>query len=300
MTVSKSTIKNIIKKLLRGEDYRIEIVALINSEFLQFAVDFFKRIVNAKLSNKNIDIDWYKEEFLNEKLPPDEIAIHAGLNKKTIANMFNSTKKEIVLNASIEHYDQLCRTIDDLTDKDLNLLLTIKFKEVSVQLNLNESLIIINTLAVKRAALRGSYWSLAGKRVEKALMETLCLLFEVPPTHYHSQGKGPSSKNDFAREIDFYLGSKNNTYKCEVKLMGKGNPESADAVIARESKVFIADKLSDTNKKQLDSLNVHWVELRSTNGFLKFAQILEALDIPHTAIDSADDEEIDFIIEQIV
>ncbi|MBI5682045.1 MAG: CfrBI family restriction endonuclease [Deltaproteobacteria bacterium] len=32
--------------------------------------------------------------------------------------------------------------------------------------------------------------------------------------------------------------------------MGKCNPESADAVIARDSKVFIADKLSETNKRQ--------------------------------------------------
>ena len=33
--------------------------------------------------------------------------------------------------------------------------------------------------------------------------------------------------------------------------MRRGNPESADAVIARDSRVFIADKLSDMNKKQL-------------------------------------------------
>ncbi len=58
-----------------------------------------------------------------------------------------------------------------------------------------------------------------------------------------------------------------NQHKCEVKLMGRGNPESADAVIAKDSKVFVADKLSDTNKKQLNSREVEWVELRSTGGF---------------------------------
>ena len=52
--------------------------------------------------------------------------------------------------------------------------------------------------------------------------------------------------------------------------MGKGNPESADAFIARESNVFIADKLSVTNKKQFESHNAHWVELRSDLGFLRF------------------------------
>jgi len=54
MTITEQVAKNIIKKLLRGEDYRIEVVTLINAKFLQFAIDFFKRIVDAKLKNKNI------------------------------------------------------------------------------------------------------------------------------------------------------------------------------------------------------------------------------------------------------
>lgn len=60
-----------------------------------------------------------------------------------------------------------------------------------------------------------------------------------------------------------------------------GNPESDDAVIARGSKVFIADKLSETNKKQLDSLGVEWVELRSENGYKRFATVLKHLNIPY-------------------
>ena len=65
------------------------------------------------------------------------------------------------------------------------------------------------------------------------------------------------------REVDFDLKNGNEKFRCEVKLMGKGNPESADAVIARDSKVFVADKLSDLNKEQLDERGVEWVELRS-------------------------------------
>lgn len=57
MTITEQVAKNIIKKLLRGEDYRIEVVTLINAEFLQFAIDFFKKIVDAKLKNKNITVD---------------------------------------------------------------------------------------------------------------------------------------------------------------------------------------------------------------------------------------------------
>jgi hypothetical protein len=64
--------------------------------------------------------------------------------------------------------------------------------------------------------------------------------------------------------------------------MGKGNPEVADAVIARESKVFVADKLSDTNKAQLNGLGVSWVELRVENGFKRFKNVLDDLAIPYT------------------
>ena len=91
MTITEQVAKNIIRKLLKGEDYRIEVVTLINAEFLQFAIDFFKRIVDAKLKSKNITVDWYKKEFLNPSLPARDIAINAGLNKKTIHNMFNSS-----------------------------------------------------------------------------------------------------------------------------------------------------------------------------------------------------------------
>src|SRR3989304_6584156 len=130
ITITEQVAKNIIKKLLNGEDYRIEVVTLINAEFLQFAIDFFKKIVDAKLKNKNITVDWYKKEFLNPNLPAKDIAINSGLNKKTIHNMFNSSTKEIVIDASNENYDTLFEAIKDLvdTEKDLELILTIKFK----------------------------------------------------------------------------------------------------------------------------------------------------------------------------
>jgi hypothetical protein len=35
-----------------GADYRIEIITLINAEFLQFSLDFFKKIVEAKINDK--------------------------------------------------------------------------------------------------------------------------------------------------------------------------------------------------------------------------------------------------------
>jgi len=76
---------------------------------------------------------------------------------------------------------------------------------------------------------------------------------------------------------------KRKEYKCEVKLMGVGNPESADVVIARNSGVFIADTLSKQNKNQLNQLGVLWLELKnhSRSEILKnFKAILEKLNIP--------------------
>jgi hypothetical protein len=286
MTLTEQVTKNIISRLIKGQDYRIEVVALINAQFLQFAMEFFEKIVQAKLRNKDV-VDWYKKEFLNPKLSSDEIAINSGLNKKTITNMFNSATKEIVIDASNEHYEILYNSISQLIENqsEIDLNLTIKFRGVSVELNINESLIVINTLAVKRAALRGGLWSTAGKKVEKPLMQTLCMLFDVPKENYAIHLKGAKAKQedelDFEREIDFYLISNGQNHKCEVKLMGKGNPESADAVIARDSKVFIADKLSDLNKTQLDSLKVNWIELRSENGYQRFEKALQSLGIPY-------------------
>lgn len=302
MTITEQVVKNIIKKLLKGEDYRIEIVTLIDTEFLQFVVDFFKKVVDAKFKNQDITIDWYKKEFLNSKLPTNDIAINSGLNKKTIHNMFNSSTREIVIDASEEHYDSLYESIKNLvdTEHELELTLTIKFKGVSVDLNVSESLIVINTLAVKRAAIRGGSWSTAGKRVEKPLMQTLCKLYGVSDKNYALKIKGKELEEDeFEREIDFYLIEDKNQYKCEVKLMGIGNPEGADAVIARDSKVFVADKLSNTNKRQLTSLSMEWVELRSDGGFKRFETVLKNLKIPYTKLPSNVDKELEGVFKEI-
>ena len=64
MTLTDAVIHTIIRKLVHGQDYRIEVVALINAQFLDYAVDFFRRVVDAKLKNQSVTSDWYKKEFL--------------------------------------------------------------------------------------------------------------------------------------------------------------------------------------------------------------------------------------------
>jgi len=296
MTLTDILIKKIIRRLVNSQDYRIEIVTLINAEFLQYAVDFFRRVVEAKLRNQTVTIDWYKAEFLNPNMPSEELIINSGLNKKTISNMYNSARREIVLEATMEHYEQLYETINSLVEQgsDIDITLTIKLRGVSVDLNINESLIVINTLAVKRAELRGGAWSTAGKQVEKVLMQVLCKLYNVPDGNYEITGLSNEQ-----REVDFYLLGGGNRYLCEVKLMGKGNPESADATIARDSDVFVADKLSDLNKQQLTQRGVRWIELRSPDGYKKFETVLQELNIPHSQLQGDVNKRLEEILNEL-
>lgn len=306
MKLTNEVNKEIIRKLLHAEDYRIEIVSLIDAEFLTFAVEFFKSVHSNKMMFKNTKtLDWYVKSMLNSNLSKEEIAINSGLNMKTISNMFNSGTKETVISASIPHFNSLIELINTYLGNSQNLSaeFQITIDGVKIDFSFEELLVILNTIAVKRAALRGGAWSTAGKRVEKPLMFALCRLFSVSKNNYSIRASGREiSKLDFEREIDFYLISsdkKKTEHKCEVKLMGIGNPESADAVIARDSSVFIADKLSLTNKRQLDSLNIHWVELRSEDGFRKFENVLKDLKIPNDPLSSKWENLLESILEDM-
>lgn len=302
MTLTDQVIKNIVSRVIKSQDYRIEVVNLINAEFLQFAIDFFKNVVEAKLNSTDITIEWYKQAFMNNTLSSEDIAINSGLNKKTISNMYRSAKREIVIEASNEHFDSLYSNIQALVENEneIDLTLTIKLRGVSVDLNVSESLIVINTLAVKRAALRGGMWSTAGKRAEKYLMLTLCKLYRVDSQYYNAEHFIRNRELDVDREIDFYLINQEHEYKCEVKLMGQGNPESADAIIARGSHVFVADTLSQQNKNQCDQLNISWVACRDENGYKRFAQVLQRFDIPFTEYNGNIENDLPEILDSII
>ncbi len=302
MTLKEKVVKNIVARVIQSQDHRAEIVNMINADFLQFAVDFFKKVVDAKLNSQDITIDWYRKAFMNENLPADDIAINAGLNKKTIHNIYRSSTKEIVIEASSEHFEALYNSILALVESEpeIDLTLTIKLKGVSVDLNVSESLIVINTLAVKRAALRGGAWSTMGKKVEKYLMITLCRLYQVDEKYYNAEHFVRNRKLAFDREIDFYLKNNGKQYKCEVKLMGQGNPESADAIIARNSNVFVADTLSEQNKNQCDSLGVSWVALKDPEGYRRFKLVLDRFGIPYTDYNGNLPEDLERILNDIL
>ena len=281
MRFNEIIIKQTVDKLISGKDYREEVINAINIEFLDFALEFFKKILNAKMNDTNINLDWYKKNFINnEKIKPDDAAIFAGMNKKTVSNIYGSATKEIMINVANSNIDYLESILHSLGNENENIGISIKisYKNISVELNLNESLLVINALATKKIALRGGAWSSIGKRVEKPLMLELCRLCGVPKEFINS--------DIFKKygELDFKLFNKDKSkiYRVEVKLMGKGNPESADSVIARDSNIFIADTLSLQNKNQLKSLNIEFLELKNNqNSLADFKKILERLEIPH-------------------
>ena len=275
-----SNLRRNIELILIGTDHRDQTNTSIEQKFLVEAIGFFKKVVDAKMSSTSIDMDWYKQTFLNlENHDKNLVAAYGGLALKSINNKCKTTRREVVLDESLRNYESLLSAINNLCDSEVDIDLAITFKGVTVHLNLNESLIVINALAVRRNQIRGGTWSALGKNIEYPLLKSMCILFEVPESNY-SRGNRSG-----LREIDFCLiDGSGNLQKCEVKLMGKGNPEGADSLYARGANVFIASKLSDTNIEQLKKEGVEWVELNKPFGFLRFGEILERFSINHTKI----------------
>ena len=288
ITLKYDTIRKIVQAVLLGDDHRSFAINMIDDMFVDDALRFLRKVVEVKENQgRIIDNDWYLGEFISADLDRSEIAWNAGLNLKTITNRRRGGRKEIVLQDSIEHYRDFVSLVDSIDhENEVNIDLELSFKGLTDNLNFTESIVVINALAVRRAAIRGGTWSSLGKQVEGPLMEVLCRLYDVPHTLYRRD----AVDDDSIREVDFYLiSSDGREARCEVKLMGKGNPESADAVVARGSNVFVASTLSPTGKQQLDEYGVHWTELQLPNGFVRFGRTLDALGIEHTLLHEEED-----------
>lgn len=287
MTFTEDVINNTVDKLMKGEDYRDEIVNSINAVFFDFTIDFFKEIVDAKMNNKEINFEWYRDHFIHsDRFKPDESAIFAGINKKTITNMYGTATKNVVLEVANNNFDYLSEMVSELkqdaTD-GLDVIMKINYKDTIIDLSLPESLLVINALATKKLQIRGGAWSSIGKKVEKPLVDRLCACAGVPAEYIDNSHFKKDKSKAYDREIDYYLISEDKQkYKVEVKLMGKGNPESADATIARDSDIFIADTLSEQNCNQLADRGIEYLILKGhTDSVEKFIKILDKLNIPH-------------------
>ncbi|MCY3717691.1 MAG: CfrBI family restriction endonuclease [Chloroflexi bacterium] len=302
MALSRESLPQVLRMILKGEHYRKVVVDEISSDFMRFTVAFFKDIAYAKIEGMGIDEDWYKRYFLTGRYSKDDTAIYAGLNNKTIVNIYGSAARKVVFKVAPEYYDDMMERVQSLISSefpDIRVGMSIRYNNCSVDLSFRESLIVLNTLATKHAEIRGGAWSGLGKRLELPLMLTLAKLFQVPRDFY--SGKGLTGES---REVDFhFINRAGDRFFCEVKLMGKGNPESADSTIARRSNIFIAHTLSERNKSQLTNRGHHWVALGEDAGYARMGTVFSYLDIPcapfHGDLDSALDTILPFVFEEI-
>lgn len=284
-TFEQSTVAITVDKLVNGLDYREEVVNSINVAFFDFCLEFFKKIVEKKFEAKKIDLSWYKDNFINDSsLSTDDLLINSGLNKKTVTNTFGSARKEVSLSIANGNIAYLENLLSSLDSGEVNISINLQYNDIHVSLDLKESLIVINALATKKLAIRGGAWSSIGKKVEKPLLDKLCDLAGVPSTNRDNRTFVKDKSLNFDREVDYKLiASDGKVYRIEVKLMGKGNPESADATIARDSDIFVADTLSEQNKNQLLSRGIEYLELKNNqNTVAAFKAILKKLSIPST------------------
>lgn len=281
-------LNKIVKNLILNTDYRTEQNEYIETIFLDEVINLFKDIVHAKLKGKKVSKDWYKEEFL-DKSPSDInakekdiLALMSGLNIKTIQNIKGTVKKKIVVDFVNEHYDVLRETIEALIKtNEVSLELKLTYNNISVELDSEETLLVINVLTVIRSNIRGSSWSSLGKRIEAPLMHAYVTLLKISDENYIIE---KINKPDTQRETDFFFVDNDGNEKAvEIKLMGSGNPESTDGAIARDVNVFFAYKLSDSNKKNLtDNQGIHYVEFVSGNTIEKVQSILDEYNIHYT------------------
>ena len=291
-TYDDEVIETTVDVLIKGEDYRTAVIQAINTDFLNYTVDFLEKVLEAKKNNNKIDHDWYKTNFIsNNDLSKEQIAWNSGDNIKTISNIEGSTSKNVVINYSNKSYDYLKKIIEEIESDSENIDIRITLstpypedeKDLVVPLDFIESMIVINALATKKIALRGGAWSSIGKKVEKPFLDKLCELSGVPNEHTDNSTFVKNKNKGFDREVDYKVKSRSDKwYRIEVKLMGKGNPESADVFFARDSDIIIADTLSDQNKNQLSANGIEYLMTKNNPNVLQdFKDILKRLDVPY-------------------
>lgn len=280
MKISPDALREMLRCLFTdGDNHRRVAVDQINRFFLSEALDFFTQVAQMKLKGEDLrQADWYQESMLNASRRSGDIAASAGLAMKTISNIRESTRKEVVLEESVRNYQALRQTLDELvSSRDVPaLVLTIKIGPVGVDLTIEESLIVVNSLATQHDTIRGGAWSAIGKALEVPLMEALCLMFRAD-----ARGWRRAEHKEFSHQIDFVLMSHGRQHLCEVKLMGKGNPESAKAAHAHNASLLVADRLSNLAKESLEKNKIEWVAMAEPSGWTRFGDVLDSFNIEH-------------------
>ncbi len=289
-----TTLQELLRCILTNADSN-DILQLRNkAEFGWFCMQYFTEIAYDKVSA--LDLRYRQPQTVSSLENDDDDVII--LNPAPRVEVAPLPENRVIAEVSIAYPEELPETVSVLLRSDRNAIEyrpILKRNGVGLHLTLDELLIVVNTLAAKHAEIRGGAWSGLGKRLELPLMLILAKLYQVPSNHY--AGKGLTGEN---REVDFhFLSRSGDQFFCEVKLMGKGNPESADSTIARRSNIFIAQTLSDKNKSQLTNRGHHWVELGAPDGYKRTHTVFTYLDIPCVEFTGDLDSALDEIIPEV-
>ncbi len=77
MSVSDTVVRNIVKKLIFGEDHRDEVIIMFVAEFLNYTARFFKKVVEVSTPILMLKIGM-KKTFLSQELTKNDIIVQAA------------------------------------------------------------------------------------------------------------------------------------------------------------------------------------------------------------------------------
>lgn len=299
-TITTEMTRHIIRELLTdGGNHRLAVFQDINRQFLSYALDFLDRARKSKIrweesqTDAHDNLGWYHAHLDEQTSDREELQIIGGMPSKTLANIYHGGSLDVVRGALHDNVQHLGDTLNELHALGRRGGEAVITYADGFEFTHEESILIINSLAVKRAQISGGNWSSVGMSVESPLLQCLCLLFDVDP-RYHRGGV----KKDNRYQVDYMLQRSGVEYRCEVKLNGRGNPESVTSAIARDPRILLADWVSKQNEEKLNASAIAWVNFSETLGYRRFGDVLDRYAIPHTTPD--DLSRLDDILDRVL
>jgi hypothetical protein len=288
--IGSSNLKRIVVLLLSSESHRPYLVALKTKIY----IDFFSSLLDEIGLNEDATTS-FKKILIDDQPDLDNKLWYSGINHKTVGDTYGSQgvpAKERALKEIGSNIRQIVRE-----SRTSLKSITLEYNQGKiVTLNSEELLSLFLAISTRHASLKGGFASSFGKKVEKLFLITICKIFRVSDDNYYAYDI--QDEEGFNRETDFYFVNNDKKFKCELKMMGKGNPEGADSLYARDTSIFIGETLSDTNKKQCEKNNVHWIELKNS-GWKRFGEVFKKLGIK-AEFDPDYEKKLDSILNSII
>ncbi|MEM3403675.1 MAG: CfrBI family restriction endonuclease [Nitrososphaeria archaeon] len=271
----KEFIGKIIYSILKGQDYRTYVLAIINKRFVDKTQELISEIYEYKQKGDNwfeklLD-DTFKKRGKENKF---RLLWFGGLNDKTVKNMTGGTsEKEVCLDLGKKNMKALRLLLEEAERRENNFSIRIIIKKDQNQIELDhvESLFFINIISAMKLTIQGGAWSEVGKQTEKCLLFVIFNLLEIPKEHYILTTDEMKKKGLIGnREIDALVFTKNKEpLTIELKLLGIGNPEIGDEALARKVNLFLIDRLTDMMKKESEKIGVKVIEFRQENSLME-------------------------------